>query len=224
MIRAILFDLDQTLIDRTATFARFLTSQYQRFEYGMASTSKEAFVAHVLKHDQNGYVSKDILYPQAVKELSLQLDASHLVSDFKQRYGSDPILFPRVRATLERLARSFPLAIVTNGRNRGQNAKIDRSGIRSFFKSIKISEEEGVKKPDPEIYLRCADDLAVSPNECLFVGDNPELDVLGAINAGLKAVWLRNPHFAPPTKHDGIIDSLSDLATASVLTSEHANA
>lgn len=73
-----------------------------------------------------------------------------LVEDDKQAYGFDADIFPGVVELLEELAQTFDLAIITNGRSRGQNAKIDSVGIRKYFKVITVSEEEGIKKPhDP---------------------------------------------------------------------------
>ena len=54
-----------------------------------------------------------------------------------------------------------------------------------------ISEAEGLRKPDPAIFLRAADWLHVEPSQCLFVGDNPVVDILGAHAAGMRTAWFR---------------------------------
>jgi putative hydrolase of the HAD superfamily len=83
------------------------------------------------------------------------------------------------------------------------------------MKAIVISEEAGVAKPSPEIFMRALNLLGAQPSETLFVGDNPVADVVGAQSAGIPAVWLRNArtwqeeHLRPARE----IDSLLELLT-----------
>ena len=57
--------------------------------------------------------------------------------------------------------------------------------------TVVISEREGIRKPDPKIFIRAAERVRVPPQQCLFVGDNPEADIGGALAAGMQAVWRR---------------------------------
>jgi putative hydrolase of the HAD superfamily len=52
-----------------------------------------------------------------------------------------------------------------------------------------ISEHEQIKKPDPRIFTRAAERLAVHPAECAFVGDHPRNDIYGAGAVGMTTVW-----------------------------------
>lgn len=77
-----------------------------------------------------------------------------------------------------------------------------------------ISEAEGLRKPETALFLRAADRLGVAPAQCLFVGDNPVADVMGAMKAGMRAVWFRGegrdwPADLPPP--DGSINGLAEL-------------
>jgi putative hydrolase of the HAD superfamily len=109
----------------------------------------------------------------------------------------------------------FALGVVSNGRGSVQHRKIDALGIRPNMKAIVISEEAGVAKPGPEIFLRALNLLGAQPSETLFVGDSPAADIVGAQSAGIPAVWLRNgrtwqeEHSRPARE----IDSLHDLLT-----------
>ena len=136
---------------------------------------------------------------------------SELETDFCERYGRHPILFKETLGVLRSLSKIHPLGLVTNGRAKGQNQKIDQAKIREFFSSVKISEEEGIKKPDPEIFRRCLRDLGVAPHEALFVGDHPENDIRSARTCGMRTIWKRNDHFPPPNQVDGIIQSLTEI-------------
>jgi putative hydrolase of the HAD superfamily len=54
---------------------------------------------------------------------------------------------------------------------------------------VLISEQEQVRKPDPRIFARAAERLGVRTQECVFVGDNPQADICGAHQVGMKTVW-----------------------------------
>ena len=208
-MKAIIFDLDETLIDRTSTVRMFLNEQYDRFS-DQLTCRKDEFTESVMTHLNNGYADKLVAYEQACVELEEAI-AEDLFHDFGARYGPGAICFPGIYSILEELSADYTLAIITNGRSSSQNSKIDSVGIRPFFAAIKISEEEGIKKPNEEIYRRCLSDLGLSPSDCLFVGDNPVVDVIAPKNLGMNAVWVRSIHYDEPSEADAIIDSIVEL-------------
>jgi putative hydrolase of the HAD superfamily len=83
------------------------------------------------------------------------------------------------------------LGVVTNGRIHNQRRKIERLNLQEALGALLISEEFGAAKPDGRIFRAAAAKLAVQPHECMFIGDNPENDVLGASTVGMRAVWFR---------------------------------
>ncbi len=88
------------------------------------------------------------------------------------------------RACLELLrARGVRLALISNWDDR-LRATLEGLGLASAFDALLISGEEGVEKPDPEIFLRAARRLGIRPERSLMVGDNPKNDVAGARNVG----------------------------------------
>lgn len=210
MIRAILFDLDETLIDRTETMRRFLIGQYQRFSALRAKDCGE-YVGTCLRYQDNGYADKYEAYKLASSDLGSCVLADTLFEDFKERYGEEAVLFSNVSETLGILHRSYLLGLVSNGRTKGQTAKIEESGIAKFFSSICISESVGNKKPDHGIFMKCLDDLSVSPLESVFVGDNPETDIEPAKYLGMRAIWRRNEFFPEPQSCDGIYSKIDEL-------------
>lgn len=208
-MKAIIFGLDETLVDRTATVMNFLDEQYERFS-DQLTCPKDTFIDSVMTHQKNGYADKLVAYKQACSEHGV-LIAEDLFQDFKARYGSEAVCFPGVSSTLEKLSADYSLAIITNGRSSGQNKKIDSIGIRHFFASIKISEEEGIKKPNEEIYRLCLRDLGLPAPDCLFIGDNPAVDVITPKNMGMKAVWVRSIHYDEPDEADAVVGSIVEL-------------
>lgn len=68
-------------------------------------------------------------------------------------------------------------------------AIIDRLGLRRFFDVVLISGDLGYRKPHPFVFERLIEELGVGPEEMLYVGDDPEPDVLGARGSGIQPVW-----------------------------------
>lgn len=99
-------------------------------------------------------------------------------------------LYPEARAALESLAARWPLASISNG-----NADLHRIGLGEFFVAMVSSRVVGHAKPDARIFRKAAVHLGLEPHEIVHVGDDPELDVLGAKRAGMFTVWL-NRHGA----------------------------
>ena len=98
------------------------------------------------------------------------------------------VLFDDVMPALEFLAARFPVVALSNG-----NADIKAVGIAPYFKASISAQEFGVGKPDARIFHAAAGALDVDPAHVLHIGDDPGLDVLGALNAGMQTVWLNRP-------------------------------
>jgi len=93
--------------------------------------------------------------------------------------------YPDSVAALKRLAARVPLAAVTNG-----NACLRRIGLDHLFEFRITPGDHGAAKPDPSIFHAACARLGVSPADVLHVGDDPEMDVIGAARAGLRSCWL----------------------------------
>lgn len=211
MIQAVIFDLDQTLLDRSATFRAFAIKQHQRFSSELNSCDVEQYWAAMNQLDDNGYKDKRIMFQEVCELLELSIDPHKLYNDFKQRYGSNPVLFAGVTEMLETLKGCYQLAVITNGRTKAQGTKIRVSGLVPYFDEVTISESVGVKKPSPQIFHHCLSRLGISAENCVYIGDNPKNDVEAAKAVGMKALWIKNPHFDPPTQCDGVVESWDDL-------------
>jgi putative hydrolase of the HAD superfamily len=124
-----------------------------------------------------------------------------LIENFWTSYDAKCELSEDTRTTLLTLrASGLKLGVITNGATERQQRKLDSLGIASWFDVVLISEKEGVRKPDAEIFLRALARCGVEASEAIFVGDHPDADVGGALQAGLHAVWKVTPYW--PCHHD----------------------
>ena len=125
---------------------------------------------------------------------------------FAERMRVD--LFVDAWPALAFLAERFPLVALSNG-----NADVDRIGLGEFFEACISDREFGVGKPDPRIFHAAAASAGVSVEAVLHVGDDAELDVLGALSAGMQTVWVnRNENeWVHELKPHVTVTSLVDL-------------
>ena len=112
---------------------------------------------------------------------------------FEHRMRVD--LYADALPALQFLAARFPVVALSNG-----NADVDLVGIGKHFHASLSAHRFGVGKPDVRIFHAAAAAAGVAPEAVLHVGDDPQLDVLGALNAGMQTVWLNRSGQA--WKHD----------------------
>lgn len=121
---------------------------------------------------------------------------------------------PGARALLNSLRGKVRLAIITNGFTRLQQIRLQRTGFIDYFDALVISEQLGIAKPDRAIFDYTLQQLGnPSPGRVLMVGDTPESDILGGINAGMKTCWLDQGTRALPEtiRPDWQVKNLAEL-------------
>ncbi len=211
-IKAVLFDLDDTLYDREALVRRVVTDQYDAFQHELRSVQKADFIRRVLQLDDCGYANKRALYTTVVGEYLLAPELiERLMENFWTSYDDKCELSQDTRLTLQTLRRNhIKLGVITNGGTERQQRKLDSLGVSSWFDVILISETEGVRKPDAEIFHRALARCKVQASEAIFVGDHPDTDIGGALGAGLHAVWKVTPYW-PCTHQVPFIHHLSEI-------------
>jgi HAD superfamily hydrolase (TIGR01509 family) len=140
-------------------------------------------------------------------------DPSHAQAAFDVYFEArqQVVLYDDTLAALSRLSQCFPLMALTNG-----NADLDRIGLARFFRGSVTARSFGVAKPDGRIFHHACASLGFAPAQVLHIGDDFELDVTGAVDAGLQAVWLRREAQAAPNPGEGyrVFNDLTALADA----------
>ena len=200
MIDAVLFDLDETLLDRTTSLRAFLADQFERHATRLGNVTLDRWRDRFLALDQRGHVPKTRVYPAILAEFGGDIDSQQLLfADYSARCAAFAVPSAGLVATLAAiLARGLRIAIVTNGETEFQTRHIEALELEHMVDAIFISQKEGLRKPDAALFHRAANHLQVAPERCLFVGDNPVADILGAAAAGMQTAWFRGAFDWPP--------------------------
>ncbi len=136
-----------------------------------------------------------------LQELNIPDDREKIIQELGKvllAFRPQRVLMPGARELLKELQRrGIRLGIISNNDGRTLK-KCEDVGIAGYFKFILDSTLEAMMKPDPRFFRLAIDKAGVNPERALHVGDLWGSDVLGAHNAGLWAVWLKNPYLDPP--------------------------
>jgi putative hydrolase of the HAD superfamily len=191
--RAVLFDLDDTLTDRTRSIERFAPEFSERFKDQLLTANSSEICRSIQAGDGKGYASREALAAHLQTSLNWRtVPAIEQITTFwRERFPHCNVERDGVTATLNALQkRDLKLGVISNGMTASQYSKLDAMKIRSLFSVILISEEVGIKKPDPQIFKIGLKKLNLPASEVIFIGDNPLLDVAGPAAVGIRAVWL----------------------------------
>lgn len=201
MIKAVLFDLDDTLTDRTASLSKYTALFHREFAGFLGTMAAREIESTFVVLDAQGYRPRDEVYAGIVEQLVWvhPPDTSAIRNHWQTWFPRSTIAREELLETLATLAAArLRLGVVTNGSVLTQSAKIAQLGISHYFATVIISEAAQCKKPDPRIFQHGLEEIGCLAGETLFVGDHPLNDVLGSIEAGLIPVWLEGIHVWPP--------------------------
>ena len=222
-VRALFFDLDDTLVDFT-TARRISLASVAAF---IAETFPDITVDHIiqLRRSHAGTIGQrsDILARRAdawAKVLAhLNADGRLDPHDLMRRVeaiGLEQLrLFPDAEPALHWARATFGFAgIITNGPGETQWPEIHLTGLEAHADRIVVAGDVGAYKPEIEIFQAALRGLDIAPTEVAFVGNSPHHDIQGALDAGWQAIWLNREAEAypsnarPPT---ATIHTLADL-------------
>lgn len=213
MVEAVLFDLDGTLLDRDASIKQFIATQYDRLSNYLSHIPKADYISRFIALDCHGHVWKDKVYQELVAEFEIRdLDWQALLQDYESQFQVHCVPFPFLIEVLSGLKQQgYLLGLVSNGLGTFQTRVIEGLGIQDYFEVILISEIEQVRKPQAEIFHRAVRQLGVTARRSVFIGDHPEADILGATNAGMRAIWKRSLNWEEAKGADAIINELNEI-------------
>lgn len=203
----LLFDVDGTLLDFSAAEKEAILGTLE--QYGLPSNEETAALFSQINASlwaalEQGQIKKDKLTVQRFTQLLQQLDAKgdavHMNNDFMTRLSAGAMPYPGAAELLEELAEFATLAVVSNGTQRVQMSRLEKSGLLAYFDDIFVSEKLGVTKPSPKFFYLALKHLGVkNRSRVLVIGDSLTADIKGGINAKLDTCWCNwGNEEAPP--------------------------
>jgi len=218
-LRAVLFDLDDTLTDRSRSIERLAGRFLDRFGMDLAGCELHEVIRAIHGGDRGGYAPREELGAHLQSSLPWRQapGVERLVDFWRDNFPQCNVERSGVTSTLQSLHRKgLKLGVISNGFTASQNTKLDVMGIRSLFSVVLISQEVGISKPDPRIFQMGLEKLGVLASEAIFVGDNPVVDVAGSRKVGIRSILLncrggQAPETGPCPETIASIDQLLDL-------------
>ena len=199
-IRAALFDLDDTLLDRTTAFEATFREFYDTHPEINSTTDWGEAIDFFWSLSPHGTIdAQDAALLITERWPSVPLEPVEFENWFFGTLGRQAKPIEGAMEFVEELNDAgFPWAVVTNGK-KSQVIKLEHSGYVDVVPFAIVSRLFGADKPDPRIYHEAIRRLKISfegiddieSSEILFIGDNPYTDITGAVGVGMKTAWIR---------------------------------
>ncbi len=229
-INAVLFDLDDTLVDHSDA-SRRSTAHVIESDVALAQAGLDAVQAENVRLLEAlhlevavGQRSADDARVERWRSLLLHFGgnrsrAAELAALARIAYRAHETAVPGAHELLRALTRlGLRLAIVSNNSRAEQLGKLQRLAPGGYFDSVTVSADHGIRKPDPRLFRIALDALGLAPGEAVFVGDSWHNDVAGALAAGIRPIWFNR--FAPQAETIFEVTQIAELsATDQVLRS-----
>ncbi len=193
MIKAVLFDIDNVLYNSShqVEMARRAAVEAMIKAAGWAMTVEEGMARLeeiVRKYGSNFNKHYDMLVGDRRDRHKIVASGVVAYHNTKRVYLKP---YDDTLSTLTRLKNSgYKIGVITDGLAVKQWEKLVRLGLQDMFDTVVVSEEAGVEKPDTAIFEKACQELEVLPEECMYVGDRLDTDVLGSNKAGMASVRL----------------------------------
>ncbi len=227
MIRAVVFDFGQTLVDSADGF-RAAEKEAQEKAFGVLGIAdREGFMA-VYRRIRNDFharsrFSRRVILEALFDHYGRTVDSALLEgweNDYWRRIQAMTRVFPEATTVLDALrGRGYRLAVITNAQGQ-KKMGMHRIGhypeLEKFFEAIIVAGEAGIPaKPDPMPFCLCLAKLGIAAADALYVGDDWRIDILGSEAVGMHPVWLRHRSVQrnwPDIKaHVPVIDTMEGL-------------
>ncbi|MBU0507662.1 HAD-IA family hydrolase [bacterium] len=195
MIRGVLFDLDNTLLDfmhmKRASIEAAVMSM---IDAGMPVARQEAFDEIYRLYDQVGIEHQQIFnlfLRERFGDIPYKWLAAAIVAYRRARDGV-MVTYPHVRSTLvELLRRGLRLAVISDAPRLNAWLRLCQLDLHHAFDPVVTFEDTGHRKPSARPFERALDMMGLKPTEVIMVGDWPERDMVGASRLGIKTVFAR---------------------------------
>ena len=199
----IFFDLDHTLWDTDANSAEALRELYHK--HSLQDKGLNSIEAFITKYDEinkkfwddysKGKISKQslrykrfllVLQHFGVKNYDLSYSLSE---EYVELAPNKNLVQPHAHEVLHYLKNKYILHILTNGFEDAQHSKLKASKMDIHFKHIITPEKAGNKKPSPLIFEYAFKQVKANACDCIMIGDDLEIDILGARAVGMDQVY-----------------------------------
>ncbi|MEE1756989.1 HAD family hydrolase [Streptomyces sp. SP18CS02] len=200
-IRAVLWDIDDTIFDYAGADragmlghlrAEGLTDRFATVEEALLRW-QELTRFHWARFAAGGVDYEAQRRDQVRDFLGEPLDDDEAAAWFARYLGHYETawkLFPDTVPALDVLAADYRHAVLSNASVRNQERKLRVLGVRDRFETVLCAAELGVSKPAAEAFHAACRAMALRPEEVAYVGDQPDIDARGAVEAGLTGIWL----------------------------------
>ncbi len=184
MIKAIVFDLDDTLYPEKAfQESGFAAVSRHLKEIGFLIEPREISNAYK-KHNKNCFDALILKY-------KLPVDVSYLVSFYRNHYPNINV-YPGVHRVLSRLKEKYALGMITDYFCQSQMNKIEALGLSKYFNAVIYTDQLDAPKPLGKSFLAIKNKLDVEDNAIMYIGDNEAKDFIGARSSGFITVRYNN--------------------------------
>jgi putative hydrolase of the HAD superfamily len=223
--KQIIFDLDNTLWNFEKNSKESLLQVYTKHKLDQKFESFEKFFEIYETYNldlwdqyRKGLIAKFALglnrFAKTLATVNIFEDefAQKLNTEYLANTTTKTELIPHAFEILLYLKDKYLMHILTNGFFEVQFLKLRNSKLETFFQNLITSEEAGALKPSPKIYKYALDKIIAQPEECIIIGDNYEIDIIGAQNVGIDQIFFNSKnveiHGDKPTF---IVNSLDEI-------------
>ena len=195
MIKAIIFDLDNTLLDfvkmkQFAVKASIRAMNEAGLNVDEESGYKDVMELYMTKGWENQLVFDDYL-KQTTGEVSNKILAAGVVA-YRRAREATLLVYPNVNKTLiELLKTQIRLAVVSDAPSREAWMRLYYLNLHHVFDPVLTFDDTGARKPSPKPFKLALEKMNVGPDEALMIGDWPDRDVVGAKQIGMKTIFAR---------------------------------
>lgn len=222
-IKAVLFDLDDTLWAIDPVVARAETVLHEWLKKHTPAVAKDGFIAsfrtrqtrRIKANPRYGYALRELRHAclvEAFEEAGIKSAAADEAMHVFSQARNEVRLYDDVLPGLIRLGRQYMIGSISNGA-----ADLARIGIAHHFRISIVASEFGQPKPETAIFYAACDALDIHPHQAVYVGDDAENDVAAAMRAGMKTAWMKRPDLVSKkalpenVRPDVIVHSLADM-------------
>lgn len=215
MIKAIFFDVDDTLLNfkASATYAykKMLEENHIAYDPNIEKYYHEVNQQLWQQHD-HGQITRDELLIKRFEIVFKDYDAKKLNDSFLFNLSNSAYVNTNTIETLSTLAKQYPLYAASNSQYELQIKRLELANIKQYFTDIYCSSAIGYTKPDIRFYQNCIAKTNLKAKEILMVGDNIITDIEGAKKAGLQTCLYDLDHKVNDLTYcDYRIDDLLEL-------------